>query len=204
MRYRELIVAAAVLCLGSEVSAQTDTPAVAPPNGAVGKTEPFVPLTRNKRFGIDLTLIQPGSFYYDDTGTDDTGEVDLFENGKLAIALQLAGLDLGYRLPNNSVRLGVNAGSGGSTATIGEYCRSQDSSGACTETVRQESGMVLVLNAGLFIQFRDLMRFEVGAMRGLSGIETARGSQRTDSARYFGITLNTKIGDLLENVIRGK
>jgi hypothetical protein len=86
----------------------------------------------------------------------------------------------------------------------GAYCRTVGAAGACADRVAATSGMVLVVNVGGFIQLRDLMRFEGGWMKGISGVESARSSQRDDSAYYFGITLNTKIGDLLENVIRGK
>lgn len=205
MRHVRLLAGAFLICGASVSGAQTDATTAPPQPAKIGGSEPFIPIGGSKKFGFDLTLLQPGSYFYDDTGDDDVGEVDLYVNGKLAISVQLAGLDLAVRLRNSAVRLGINGGTGISTATIGEYCRTALVSGECPtgETVKSETGAVLILNAGVFVQFRDLMRFEYGAIKGYSGIETASGSQRKDSARYFGISFNTKIGDVLENLIRG-
>jgi hypothetical protein len=217
MRCPQLLGLVVLLTAASTSQAQTDPPAdpavvalsedstVSRTTQKYGKDGPFIPLwPRTKRFGLDLTLIQPGSFFFDDSGEDDPGEIDLFHDGKLAISVQLAGVDLGYRIQANAVRFGFNGGTGISTATISEHCRARDAEGTCTDNVAATTGAVLVLNGGVFVQFRDLMRFEVGRIKGISGVETATGSQRTDGGRYFGVSFNTKIGDSLENLIRGE
>jgi hypothetical protein len=204
MRHPSLIAAVVLLSSASAGRAQTDpvTKAAAPKK--VGGERPFIPFGSN-RFGLDLTLIQPGGFFYLDKGRDDPGEVDIFKDGKMTIAVQLAGADIGGRFQQNAVRAGGNFGFGVATAGIAEYCRTGAALDTCpaAERVAATTGGVLIYNTGLFVQLRDLMRFEAGRIQGISGIENLDRHRRDDAAWYFGVTFNTKIGDVLENLIRG-
>jgi hypothetical protein len=59
-----------------------------------------------------------------------------------------------------------------------------------------------VYSASVFVQFRDLMRFELGGMQGRSGVEGLTSTQQTDGARFFGVSLNTRLGDKLGEIFR--
>jgi hypothetical protein len=184
-----MLVATTAVARAQATPTPTDqpSPAAAPANT---DSRPYISLWRD-RLGLDLTLIQPGSFFYIDTGVDDAGEVDIFKDGKLAVTVQLAGLDLGMRVRNNALRFGFNGGVGVTSATV-----------AADGAREARTGGALVYSGAFFLQFRDLMRFEAGAVQGRSGVEGLTRSQQTDGGRYFGISLNTKLGDALENIIR--
>lgn len=154
----------------------------------------FFAFGRNRQYRVDLTFIQPGSFIFYDRGTDDEGEVDLYKDGKLAIAVQLAGADFGWSPPSRKIRFGVNGGVGVSSASTGST--SQDGEGG------SRSGSVLMMSGSGFIQFKNLFRYEVGFMRGISALEGLSGTQRSDTALFFGVTLKTTLGEELENLIR--
>lgn len=188
---------------GAATPTDAPSPAAAATNGT--KAAPFISIARlqgGSQLGLDLNLIQPGSFFFVDTGDDEPGEVDVFNDGKLAVAVQLAGLDLGWRPASNALRFGVNGGVAMTSATVTAFCRTRSTTGDCTQQVAAQSGPAMIFGGGVFLQVRDLMRFETGFMRGRSGLETLSRAQGTDTGRYVGLSLNTKLGDLLESVIR--
>ena len=145
------------------------------------------------RSGLDLALLQPGSFAYFDTGTDEEDEVDLFVDGKLGTTVQLIGADaIAYSDRRNRVRVGLNFGVG--IGTSNEAAPTSDNAAATKSTA------VLMLTTSVVADFAKVFRLQAGWIQGVSTREKV--GSRDDSAVFVGITLRTQLGEQLLKLIR--
>lgn len=128
-----------------------------------------------------------------DTGTTDPGEIDLFEDGKPAVSIDLYGVDLvpcwfNFVRTEEELRwrhehwyrhlipraVGLNVGIGGGTTQAGN----------------DEQVLFGLFSAGLFVEWLDFLGFEAGHLFGLSPDGDLNATQRDDSAWYYGIRLD--------------
>ena len=130
----------------------------------------------NGAWRFEPTLIVPTGRFGKATDTTEEGEIEVFRKNQLSV--QLAGVDLAMRKPR-WLTLGWNTGLG-----IGEY---------------DDYGLVAV-SASLFVQIRNVYRFEYGFMYLRSAKPGLDSTQRDRTARFFGISfpgLSDKIKQLI-------
>ncbi|MBP8272919.1 MAG: carboxypeptidase regulatory-like domain-containing protein [Acidobacteria bacterium] len=167
----------------------------------------FTPRLREREFffqfgpnsGIDLTLIQVGSYIFYDVGGDDPGEIDLYKDGKASISLQLAGVDLVlHRSRATGARVGFNTGMAlvGSSQTVTPV----STNGATSSTDSTDYGSVFVWSASAFLDIAKVVRVEFGHAMGISAKEGLTRGQSNDSAWFIGLSVKSSLGDLVKKL----
>jgi hypothetical protein len=122
-------------------------------------------------------LFTPATRIYFDTGDDDPGELDLFEDGEFGINLDLATLYLDYRWKG---------------VTFGPYVSGGISS---VSDEASSDAVVLIWSAGIALTFRELpFAIEAGYMQGISAGESLDSTTRDDGAIYIGLSFNKIVG----------
>lgn len=151
-----------------------------------------------KRSGVDLTLLQPASYVFFDTGQDEPNEVDFFEDGKLQSSVQLVGVDwVGWYDKSLKFRLGLNTGLG--LTTVKDKAPTEADPGATKDSAG------VLLNAGGFLDVLKFARLEFGWMMGISARERRENSPFDDSddrGLYLAVSLRTKLGDQITKLFR--
>ena len=122
--------------------------------------------------------LKPSARVYFDSGKDDVGEVDLFDDGTLGVSVDLASLYFDYWFKTNGLFISPFLSGGISSA----------SGGASSDAV------CLIWSAGIAIgHARTPVVLEVGYMQGVSAGETLNNRTRDDSAFFVGLSLNKLI-----------
>jgi len=128
-----------------------------------------------------------------DRGVDDPGEIDLFEDGELAVSIDFIGGDyvpdiLNFVRTDEDVEwrskrwyrqlipraIGFTANLGGGTTNAGT----------------NSSAYFALLSGGVYLQWLDFLGIEAGYLFGISPEEGLNSSQRDDSALYYGIRVD--------------
>ena len=163
-------------------------------NPRLGEREFFFKWGENK--GIDLTLIQVGSYIFYDVGDDEDGEIDLYKDGKASISLQLAGVDfVAHRSRSTGARFGINTG----MALIGTSQTVTEAAGATTQT-SSDYGSVFVWSASAFVDLAKVFRLEFGHVMGISAKEGLTRGQGNDSAWFVGLSVKSSLGDFVKKI----
>ena len=125
--------------------------------------------------GFDYRVFTPSLRTFFDTGTDDAGEIDLYENGTLGLSLNFVSLD--YMWVFNKINVGPSLSLGLSSA-----------SGSGTD-----DSAVFFWGAGLRSTLKGSsnvpISLEIGYMQGISADEKLDSTQRDDGAVYVSIDI---------------
>jgi hypothetical protein len=128
-------------------------------------------------WSISLDVLKPGTRVFFDIGKDDEGEIDLFQDGKLGLTLEMLSLAFNYHW--EQIRVGPFVSAGISSAN------------------NQQGGdaVVFMWSAGLAVEHTEIpVALEVGVMQGISADETKDSKTRDDTAVFMGLNFNRLIG----------
>ena len=150
------------------------------------------------RTGVDLTLVQFGSYLFFDVGDDEEGEVDLYQDGKLGAAVQMAGLDFVlFTNESRRARVGINVGVGIATPRQETPKATETASSNQTGASQNISALAAIISTSLFLDLSEHVRFEYGMVWGFSAKDGLIGGQRDDVALFLGLSLKTSLGNEL-------
>jgi len=140
---------------------------------------------------LELRFFDPSARVYFDTGSDDEGEVDLFNDGKLNISVDLVSIYVPWRLGKSSF---YDKWSWGPVIGAGLGAPAKDSEDGSVEA---SGAPVVLFSLGGMMQYRlesgPSFSFEAGYSRGFTSDESVDDSD--DSASYVGIRINVPIGE---------
>lgn len=139
--------------------------------------------------GFDFRLFKPSARIFFDTGSDDDGEVDIFQDGNISASIDLVNLvyrwNTGFDFINNSdstLWYGLSAG-------FGITAPADDSEDGTEEA---SDAPVLLLTFGGFLEYdlstKTSVLIEGGYALGFTSDESF--GDRDDGALYFGLSLN--------------
>ena len=148
-----------------------------------------VPGASGNKGGFDFRLFKPSAKIFFDTGSDDTDEIDIFDDGSLNASIDLVNLihryDTGadfYNTPDSTLWWGPSLGAGITSPADDSADGSQTASDA----------PVLLLSLGLFFEYdvsnKTSVLIETGYALGLTSDESF--GDKTDGAIYFGLSLD--------------
>ncbi|MEE9581064.1 MAG: hypothetical protein V3V74_07105 [Nitrosomonadaceae bacterium] len=124
------------------------------------------------------TMFEPSARIFFDSGKDDEGEVDLFDNGKLAVNLSVAKIYQGVRFENYEIAWNAQFG----------MSSSNGDSGQDIPVVTVGVGMELKVFPDPRQPISPLS-LEFGYMKGYSADEAYSGHDRDDGAFYVGLNV---------------
>jgi hypothetical protein len=150
---------------------------------------------------IKLGLVQPGARAFVEFDSDDSEEVDFFDNGSIALDVEVFTLDLFARNASNSARGGVSGSFGFGYAPVSSPASgtraTPTSPNNQTSMDAQRSVGATIFSVGGFLQLGRAVRLEIGALTARTLSEEWRGKRAWDSAIYFGVGIPTDLAAAL-------
>ncbi len=138
---------------------------------------------------IQARFFDPSARVYFDTGNDDTGEVDLFNNGGLSPTIDFAAVYVPWRFGRSSY---YDSWSWGPLVGVGMSAAAEDSEDG---TQQASNAPVVLFSAGLMLEYKfasgPSFGFELGWATGFSSDESF--GDADDSATYVGLKINIPI-----------
>ena len=123
---------------------------------------PALICTHNGLFRLEPVILMP-SGRFTRTSVPDENEINPFSHGRVDFDVQMAGLDATWHLFGGKMKVGFNTGIGVTEHEI-----------AIKDSQEKEKAALAIWSASLFVQARDVVRVEWGAMRAKSGRVAAR------------------------------
>ena len=119
-------------------------------------------------------ILKPSTRIFFDTGSDDTGELDIFKDGHIAVSVDFLTISYDFALSEN--------------VTIGAFV----AGGISSSTSEADRSAILMWSTGIALNVRDMpFSFEAGILQGISASETL--SDHTDTALFVGISLTNPV-----------